>query len=165
MSDQRPIGSVSIADDDRDRRKKPLWWLWLLLALAAAAIVAFLVIQNAGDDDPEGIGTTGQECPDYAGFEGKDETSEVVADPSPFFGCEVAVSAPAAELLGEDAVLLEGDILVVRSEGAEPWQVTLGEMTGVVGEVEEELESEDPALEAYVGQPYIDADSAGPPTE
>ena len=164
MTDRGPIGSTSLRDREPGK-KKGLWWLWLLLALAVIALIALLVARNAGDDDPEGVGVSGQDCPDYAGAEGKDETTEIADDPSPFFGCEVAVAAPVVRMLGEDAAELEGGIVIVRGDGVDTWDVSEGAVVGVTGEMNEELESDEADLESVQGQPYIDVDEAGPPTE
>src|SRR3712207_1640523 len=143
MTDRGPIGATSLRD--REQKKKGLWWLWLLLGLLVLGLIALLIARNAGDDDPEGVGVSGQECPDYAGREGKDETDEIASDPSPFFGCEVAVAAPVVQVLSEDAAVLEGDIVVVRGEGADTWEIEEGALVGVTGTMREELDEDDPA--------------------
>ena len=163
MAEQRTVGSVSAGGQDH-KKKKGLGWLWALLALLALAVLAFLLIRNGGDDDPEGVGISGQECPEYAGKEGKDETDEVATNADPFFGCEVAIVGPIEQQLSADAFLLatEGGepILVVRGEGAEGFEVEDGASFGVEGTLEEELVAADldvdaAGLEAYEGQPYV----------
>ncbi len=164
MEEQRTVGSVSAGGQDH-KKKKGLGWLWALLALLALAVLAFLLIRNAGDDDPEGVGLSGQECPEYAGKEGKDETVEVATDAEPFFGCEVAIVGPVEQQLSDDAFLLatEGGepILVVRGE-AEIFDVEDGAGYGVEGTLEEELVAADldvdtAGLEEYEGRPYVSA--------
>jgi hypothetical protein len=67
MTDTQNIGSTSTKGGG-DGRKWGAWWLWLLLPLLlVAALAALLAARNAGDDDPEGIGLSAQECPDDAG--------------------------------------------------------------------------------------------------
>ena len=170
MANQRNVGSVGTDRDDR--KKKGLGWLWALLAILALAVVAFLVIRNAGDDDPEGIGLSGQECPDYAGKEGRDETVEVATDATPFFGCAVAIVGPIEEMLSDDAFLVAtegGDpILVVRADGADTIDVVEGDGYGVEGTVEEALQLDDlgdadtTGLDEFEGQPYLSATLAEP---
>ena len=129
-------------------------------------MLAFLLIRNGGDDDPEGVGLSGQECPEYAGKEGRDETVEVATDAEPLFGCEVAIVGPVEQQLGDDAFLLatEGGepILVVRGEDAERFDVEQGAGYGVEGTLEEELVAADldvdaTGLDAYEGRPYVSA--------
>jgi hypothetical protein len=164
MSEQDPVGSVSTREPEG--KKKGLWWLWLLLALLVlAAIAAFLIARNGGDDDPEGVGVSGQQCPDYAGSEGKDETPEIASDPSPFYGCQVAVAAKVGAMLGTDAARLDNGIVIVKSDGATNWDVAVGQLVGVTGTMEEKLDSNDPALASVNGTPYIDVDEAAPPAD
>lgn len=171
MAERQDVGSVSASHEGK-RKKKGLGWLWGLLALLAIGLIALLLIRNAGDDDPEGVGISGQECPEYAGKEGKDETDEVSADPEPFFGCQVAVVGPVERALSDDAFLVAAEggdpIVVVRAEDADPLEVEEGSAYGVEGTVEEELRLDDlgevdPAgLEEFEGQPYVSADLAEP---
>jgi hypothetical protein len=171
VAQQQNVGSVSAGRDDK-RKKKSLAWLWALLALLALALLAFLLLRNAGDDDPEGVGLSGQECPEYAGKEGKDETTEVASDPEPFFGCQVAILGPIDQMLSADAFLVAVDggdpIVVVRAEDADELSVEEGTAYGVEGTLEEELRLDDlgdvdqAGLDAYVGQPYVSADTVEP---
>ena len=165
MAEQRTVGSVSAGGHDH-KKKKGLGWLWALLALLGLAVLAFLLIRNAGDDDPEGVGLSGQECPEYAGKEGKDETVEVATDAEPFFGCEVAIVGPVDQQLSDDAFLLATQggepILVVRGDDADGFDVEQGSGYGVEGTLEEELVPADldvdtEGLEAYEGRPYVSA--------
>lgn len=173
MAEQQTVGSVSHDDGRTDKdKKKGLAWLWALLALLALALLAFLLLRNAGDDDPEGVGVSGQECPEYAGKEGRDETAEVSADPTPFLGCQVALVGPVERVLSADAFLLAtegGDpIIVVRAEDADALSVAEGTSFGVEGTVEEELRLDDlgdvdtTGLDELAGQPYVSADLAEP---
>lgn len=168
---RQDVGAVSAGQrgDDSGKKKKGLAWLLGLLALIALAVLAFLLIRNAGDDDPEGVGLAGQECPEYAGKEGRDETSEVATAPEPFFGCQVAILGPIEQVLSPDAFLVGaqgGDpILVVRGEGTDELSVDQEGDYGVEGTLEEELRLEDlgdvdtAGLDELAGQPYISADT------
>ena len=168
MADLRTAGSVS-HEQDKKGKKKGLAWLWALLALLLLALLAFLLLRNAGDDDPEGVGVSGQECPEYAGKEGRDETAEVSADPTPFVGCQVALVGPVERVLSPDAFLLatEGGepIVVIRAEDADAITVEEGTSFGVEGTVEEQLRLDDlgdvdtAGLEQLEGRPYVSADS------
>lgn len=167
------------------RRTRGLGWLWALLGLlvlVAAIVAVFLVVRNAGDDDPEGIGVSGQECPEYAGNEGRDETVEVAAEPPPFFGCQVTVLATVSEVVADGVVVLEGGetggepIVVVRSDGADAFDgAEAGVLVRVDGEIEEELDVaevverldgvDEADLEPFAGQPYLDTDNLRPQAE
>ncbi|CAA9251691.1 MAG: hypothetical protein AVDCRST_MAG20-2300 [uncultured Acidimicrobiales bacterium] len=167
MAEGRNVGSVSAGGRNDTKKKRGLGWLWALLGLLLLAALAFLLIRNAGDDDPEGVGLSGQECPEYAGKEGKDETVEVASDAEPFFGCEVAIVGPVERVLSPDAFLVAtegGDpIVVVRSEDAEGVEVEEGTGYGVEGTIEEQLRIDDlgdvdtAGLEEFEGQPYLSA--------
>ena len=166
MAEGRNVGSVSAGGHDT-KKKRGLGWLWALLGLLLLGLLAFLLLRNAGDDDPEGVGLSGQECPEYAGKEGRDETSEVATAPEPFFGCQVAILGPIDQALSADAFLVAvegGDpIVVVRAEDADELSVEEGTAYGVEGTLEEELRLDDlgdvdtAGLEQFEGQPYLSA--------
>lgn len=167
MAEGRNVGSVSAGGRDETKKKKGLGWLWALLGLLLLGLLAFLLIRNGGDDDPEGVGLSGQECPEYAGKEGKDETVEVATDAEPFFGCEVAIVGPVDRVVSDDAFLVAAEgadpIVVVRSEGADGVEFEQGSSYGVEGTIEEELRLDDlgdldtTGLEEFEGQPYLSA--------
>lgn len=169
-------GAAALRDGDGGKKGKGLLWLLLgLLALALIGLAIFLIVQNAGDDDEEGIDVSGQDCPEYAGNEGKNETAEVATDPEPFFGCKVSLIGPAETVFGGDAYLMgggEGDpILVVRGADADAFDFKQGDPTNAQGVVEEKLDAAalaedmsqdfDPeALKDYEGKPYVSAEKA-----
>jgi hypothetical protein len=179
MAQRTDVGSRSArAGGAGGAPKRKLGWLWLLIPLVLlAGLIALLVANNAGDDDTEGVTLSGDDCPGYAGEEGKDETEELAADAGPFLGCKVAVAGPVGRVIDEKGFELQGDqtggrpILVVVGSDEES-AIRQGELVRVSGELKEKLDPQDlpdgvdsGAYAPLAGRPYILAEEAGAPEE
>ena len=145
MSNRDQVGSVSAGE----RRRRGLGWLWLLLGLLLllVAFAVYAVLANVADgDDAEGFDLTFGDCPSYAGPEGKDETTELAAEPERFEGCDVDIIAPVSEVVDENVAVLEGaetgnqPIILVRGDGDDPLDLEVGDPLELQGTAKASLD-------------------------